>query len=644
MGAQGGKTEALLDIIGQRLDQRPVPILYIGPNKQFCTEQFEPRLMALLDEAPALALKVSRGKRMTKTRKVIGGVPLRLAHGGSSTALKSDPAGLALLDEADELMANIKGQGDPIGLVDARGDTYGDFTHAMVSTPSRGVKETERDDASGLEFWKVQDAEDIKSSTIWKFWQQGTRYHWTWRCPHCRQRFIPRFACLKWDGQDKDTATPAQARATAFLVCPHNGCLIREPEKEAMNATGRYVAPGQTVTDDDVVVGTPPENSTCSFWVSGLCSPFRSFGERAEAYVQALQTGDPEKIQTVINAGFGELWAIDDDGDAPEWQKLLQRVEPDARRGHVPARALLLVGFADVQMRGLWVEIVAYAPNGESWSVDAFYVDGDTSRPDGPVFEQLRRATIARKFPDAFGKMRALDAFGIDSGYRAHVVYEWVRRSQLINPESGRDVILATKGLEGWGRPAIGQPGLVDIDLDGKKIRQGARVWGIGTWPLRGTVYSELRVEFPREVPRAPDGYCHFGPWNDEIYFKQLTAERLIDIKFQGRTSGRRWVRIRENHFHDCRVGCRALADYLGLNNTRPEEWAALALARGMPPELTESAVYAPEPPAAEVVDAKDARELEDARRKADRRRRDDEGFDLSRDAADWLDGYDVKF
>lgn len=640
MGSQGGKTDALLDIIGQRLDQRPVPIIYVGPNKQMLNEQFEPRLMALLDEAPALALKVARGKRMTKTRKVVAGVPLRLAHAGSSTALKSDPAGLAISDEADELMANVKKQGDPFGLIDARGDTYEDFVHASVSTPSVGVKETEHDQASGLDFWAVQDPADIDSS-IWKFWQQGTRYHWTWRCPHCRQRFIPRFNCLRWDGRDNDSATPAQASATAVLVCPRNGCVIEDGDKEGMNATGRYVAPGQTVTDDDVVVGSPPDSATCSFWVSGLCSPFRTFGDRAERYVEALQLGDPAKVQTAINAAFGELWANDEGGDVPEWKTLLGRVERDLKRGQVPARGLLLVGFCDVQMRGLWVEIVAYAPNGESWSVDAFYIDGDTSRPDGPVFEQLRRMTIGRQFPDAFGKMRTLDALGVDSGYRSHVVYDWVRRTQRAHPDSGRDIILATKGLEGWGRPAIGQPSLVDIDLDGKKIRQGARVWGIGTWPLKGTVYSDLRAERD-STGRALDGHCHFGPWNDEIYFKQLTAERLIDVKFQGRISGRRWVRLRENHFLDCRVGCRALADYLGIHNATPEEWAALAVARGMPPELTEPALYALEP-AATVVDPQEALAVENARRDRDRRAREDE-FIASPDADDWLAGYDVKF
>ena len=155
--AQMAKTEEFLDVIGARLDQRPTPIIYVGPNKEFLTDQFEPRLMALLDEAPRLAAKVERGKRMKKTLKRIAGVPVRLAHAGSSTALKSSPAGLALVDEYDEMMANIKGQGDPLGLVIARGDTYADFTCGVVSTPSQGHIETETDDKTGLEFWRRGD-------------------------------------------------------------------------------------------------------------------------------------------------------------------------------------------------------------------------------------------------------------------------------------------------------------------------------------------------------------------------------------------------------------------------------------------------------------------------------------------------------
>ncbi len=78
---QTGKTDSMLDVIGERLDDQPAPILYVGPTKEFVVDQFEPRLMALLDQAPTLADKVARGKRNKKARKLVAGLgaPIRLA-------------------------------------------------------------------------------------------------------------------------------------------------------------------------------------------------------------------------------------------------------------------------------------------------------------------------------------------------------------------------------------------------------------------------------------------------------------------------------------------------------------------------------------------------------------------------------------
>ena len=66
--------------------------------------------------------------------------------------------------------------------------------------------------------------------------------------------------------------------------------------------------------------------------------------------------------------------------------------------------------------------------------VDAFYCDGSTESPgllsDPPdssnAFSQMLHRTIGREFPDAFGRRRKIDALGIDSGYRSHVVYATV--------------------------------------------------------------------------------------------------------------------------------------------------------------------------------------------------------------------------
>jgi hypothetical protein len=175
--------------------------------------------MAMLDEAPSLSGKVARGKRMTKTRKLVAGVPLRLAHAGSSTALKSDPGGRRDHRRSRRADGQREGPGRS-GRPDRCPRRYLRRLRSRHGVDAVARPEGhQRDEASGLEFWSVQDAEDI-DSTIWKFWQQGTRYHWTWRCPHCRERFVPRFSCLQWEGQDNDNATPAQARATAVAGLP----------------------------------------------------------------------------------------------------------------------------------------------------------------------------------------------------------------------------------------------------------------------------------------------------------------------------------------------------------------------------------------------------------------------------------------
>ena len=122
--AQSAKTETALDLIGHRLEQKPAPILFVGPSAEFNRDQFEPRLTAMLEECASLNAKFLRGKKEKKSLKIVAGVRVRLASGASSTALKSDPAALSLIDEYDEMARNIRGQGDALGLVEARGDTF----------------------------------------------------------------------------------------------------------------------------------------------------------------------------------------------------------------------------------------------------------------------------------------------------------------------------------------------------------------------------------------------------------------------------------------------------------------------------------------------------------------------------------------
>lgn len=560
MFAQGGKSDTLLDIIGQRFDQQPVPTIYTGPNKQFLSEQFEPRIMALLDEAPTLHEKVARGKRNRKTLKLISGVPLRLAHAGSSTALKSDPFGLALTDEVDELLANVKGQGDPVALIDRRGETYADFVHAIVSTPSEGLAETEVDPVSGLEFWKEAEADDI-GSAIWKLWQSGTRHHFAWPCPQCGEYFIPRFSCLEIPKIDVSPRgarerklrepTPAEARRMAFVRCPRPGCggIIEDDHKADLNARGVYVAPGQRVQPDGLVIGEPPESETFSLWASGLCSPFKTFGDRAAAIVEAEQSGDPSKVQAVKNGVFGELWSLTA-GDVPEWQTILNRRAPYPA-GSVPADAVYLTFAADVQRNRIPFVVRAWGPRATSWLVEHGELWGDTALPE--VWEDL----AAKLMAPIDGSLIKL-AF-VDSGFRpgkkfevpVNRVYEFCRRF--------RRFVFPTKGSS---RPMISPlvKSVIEVTQQGSKAKYGLELIRLDTDYWKSFVHEHL--SWPADQP----GAWHIHQDVTEAYCRQLVSE----ARARGPSGKPIWIeRSRENHYLDAEAMAAAAGFMLNVHHIK---------------------------------------------------------------------------
>ena len=527
MGAQMGKTDLELDLIGHRLDQRPAPILYVGPTREFVTDQFEPRVMTLLDEAPTLKAKVARGKRMKKTKKMVAGVPLRLAHGGSSSALKSDPAALALVDEYDEMLANIKGQGDPLGLVEARGFTYADFVTVVTSTPSKGLVETEKCPETGLEFWAVADPMDIESS-IWKLWQEGTRFHWAVPCPCCGEYFIPRFKNLCWP---KD-ASPARAAREAYIQCPQ-GCAdpIVYDQLRDMNARGVYVAPGQSVSPDGVVTGPVPDSPTASFWVSGLCSPFVTWGERAQAYLLAYASGEPDKIQTAINAGFGECYALGG-GDLPEWEEVAKLALP-YRMGDVPEGVLFLTCGVDVQKNRLVYVVRGWGVRRESWLIASGELWGPTAEPE--VWGDLDEL-IASQYGGLHIRLTIVDA-GFRPGKKdlvpEHMVYAFARRNA--------SRVFASKGYLTRVQPV--SVNTIEVTATGEKAPYGLELVRVSTDFFKTWVHERLR--WPDDRP----GGWHLPEDVTEDYCRQIVSEARI----RKPSGGVQWVvKSSHNHYLDC--------------------------------------------------------------------------------------------
>jgi phage terminase large subunit GpA-like protein len=539
-GAQSGKSELMLDVAGQRLDQRPGPILYVGPNKQFLTEQFEPRVMALLDEAPTLMAKVARGKRMTKTRKVVAGVPFRLAHSGSSTALKSDPAVLALIDEYDEMRDNVNNQGGPLGLVERRGDTYADFVCVVTSTPKRGRVGAMPDVQSGLMLWEPAAIEDLESP-IWQLWQQGTRHHWVWPCPHCETYFVPRFDLLRFGLK----SSPLEAAREAFVECPHCGGVIEESHKADMNARGRYVAPGQSIDKAGVVTGDAPVTKSASFWCSGLASPFVSFGERVAVLVEARQSGDDAMVQQAFNAGFGELYSAGG-GDVPEWVEIKEKSRRATyTRNEVPSDVLYLTMAADVQRHSIPYVIRGWGARASSWLIDYGYLRGDTSEEEiwaalgDLVTQPINGLVIRLAFIDSGFRPGKTDTLPINR------IYEFCRRfMKRVRP---------TKGSSGPMRMPLILSKIEVSRKDGRAAKYGLDLVRLDTDHWKSWVHERLRW------PDDEIGGWHVFRGIDDDYCHQIVSE----ARLKHPTGRVEWVqRSRDNHFFDCEA-MQAAAGYL---------------------------------------------------------------------------------
>lgn len=545
-------------------DREPANMLYGVPGLDALRSINSVKLQPLIDawhkkiRRTVIFPQTSRsGAGSTTYEKKFAGGYLALGNANSVMDLSMITVKKGVKDEVSKWQ-DIPGYGDPEKLFFGRFTAQRrlkDYKILEISTP-----EVDSGDEHG---------EGEGHCRIDRSFRKSDQRYWNCVCPECAKPFVHHFENFLIDKLHPHKSV---------YPCPFCGHHVSEPERVIAVRAGRWVA------------SVEEEGRHPGFNIDAFMSMMMDYGAIAEDSLNAKTEIEKKAFANLVLAQPYKYG-----GDAPDHVKLMARREPDLVQSHVPPQGLLLTAFADVQMRGIWLLVMATAPNREKWVVEARYIDGDTSDPNGPVFDALRRETVDRQFPDAFGGTRQIDALAVDSGYRSHIVYAWVRKTQRINPLTGRDVILATKGLKGWNRAAIGQPTLMDIDLGGRKIKEGAKVWGLGTWPLKASHYTDLHIERAPNTMVWPDGYYHFGTWIDDVFFRQITAESLQDIRFRGRVTGREWVKNGPNHYLDCCVGNLALAEYLGLSSTTPDQWAALAAARGLPAELSQATLFAPE-------------------------------------------------
>jgi phage terminase large subunit GpA-like protein len=221
-----------------------------------------------------------------------------------------------------------------------------------------------------------------------------------------------------------------------------------------------------------------------------------------------------------------------------------------------------------VQRNRLEVEVVAWGPDLESWSVEYLVFEGDTGTiqadDDRPCPWRELSKLLHREWDCAGGGSLPLARLAVDSGDQTAVVYEWVRRQHDLR-------VMATKGMDSQAG-LLGLPKAQDVTIRGKLLKGGVKLWPLGSSTGKRELYGWLRMEQPLEGEKLPRGWCHF-PEYGEGFFQGLTAEQLVCKTVRGFPKWQ-WEKIRSrNEQLDCRVMARAALAATGADRWSVEQW-----------------------------------------------------------------------
>lgn len=546
--AQTGVSETAINVVMAYIDLDPCSIMVVHPTveaaKNWVAEKLEPSIEATAPMRGKVRDATSRsGEGSTAKRKRFLGGYMILTGANSSRELRQRSIRVMVKDDWSDWPREVGegvGQGDPDRMADARQISYhaiGNYKSLGISTPT--IK---------------------KACRVSRAYEASDQRRWFVPCPHCdHAQHLHFFPDAEGRGGLRFRDEPPH---NAQYACEDCGALIDHRFKREMNRLGRWIAtrPGP---------GRHP-----GFHISQLISPLTTWDIMVSEFLSSRD--DPALMKTFTNLWLGEEY--EEAGDAPDWEILKRRAET-YDIGSVPAGAYLITIGVDVQMLGLYYEVVAWGPRQESWSIEFGYLEGDTAEDPalGGVWAALTRL-YQRQWRLASGAVIQADLLAIDARYRGHQVTGWVR---------SRPKAMAVLGQRGMQRAVFAKlPVQQERTFRGKTKRYGAAIWPVYVWGLKDVFYQNLRKEPGKAGAETfPPGYCHFSTAHTDEYFQQLTADHKVEEVAAGGDLKIEWKARGPNHWHDCRI--YALAAYYrvalkhGVLTNDGRAWSALIAARG---------------------------------------------------------------
>lgn len=578
--AQSGGSASAENWIGYVSDLRPGPVLFVQATLQAAWDWAAEKFWPMVEASPrlnpdrggtikALGLPDGDGSNKKKIKFSRSNGYVLLAGANSAAGLRQRTVRYAIEDDLDQWPDDLDGQGSPEEMVSQRLKVWrkqGLSKRLKISTPT------------------IEGASKIEAA-----FEASDRRHFYLKCPGCSGRFRPEWNDVRWpDGKPEE----------AHMVAPCCGSIVEHWQKADMKLADGWLSDLVPNADTGEAEKPPrhmdeetfqrwrarmPASRKRGFHLTGIISSFQTWADMATQFAAAQ--GDVNKLKTWTNLVFG--WVFKLNRDIPDSEKLKELKEEDWGRGRMPAGPVVTTLGVDVQGDGLFLELVGWAPNGETWQLDARFIPGATDvKMEGAWAELDAYSKMGVTFPG--GKVLPIDMECVDAGYHGDATKAYCAR---------RPRRLAVFGRAGWNLPILGRGEALEYGKHGKRAgrptkRADERAYLVGTFNaklnwygfLRATLaYAKAVVEEGMGAAR-PKGLCHFSRDTPDDWFEMATAEAIIAKMVNGRPR-REWQVMpgRQNHYLDCRVYNLAAAEHLLLDRLTDQDWARLRAERTAP-------------------------------------------------------------
>ena len=431
-GAQLGKSEAILNIIGYHIDNDPSPILVLQPSLDMAQSFSKDRVAnGLLKSTPCLRNKVkdprARDSGNTTLHKLFPGGSLTLVGANSPSGLASRPIRLVLCDEVDRYPASAGSEGDPVQLARKRAATFWNRKIIMVSTP------TNKDNSRIEEAFEGSDQRDFHVP-----------------CKHCHKDQVLKWANVQWINKDPETAS---------YECSDCAVLWTDSDRRWSIRNGKWIA-------------GKPFTGIAGFRISGLYSPWTPLSDGVRDFMSMRK--NPEQLRVWTNTYLGESW--EDQGETIDDYSLSTRRE--AYGDHIPEEVVFITAGVDVQDDRLEVSYIGWGRDDESWVINHEVLYGDPSTP------QLWTSLDSKLFTTYLtndGRLLPIRATCVDSGgHFTNAVYSYCKKNYARR-------VFAIKGVGGEGKAIVGRPSKNNI---GKCL-----LFPIGVNTAKDLLFARMRIK-----------------------------------------------------------------------------------------------------------------------------------------------------